>query len=168
MKLSQENEIPTHSWTFWGILLFLFLLVMILTIAKDWWLTTEQPNIAFYIFVPVLSILGGAFFMYGGAKIFKPPVMFLSLLAISFGVNILMQIVENIMKITYYLFWEYPGILYLVIVIPLGFLLLVFGLILWSKVRSWQAILLAICYFLGSTLIGAFLTNVIGLTTPGS
>jgi hypothetical protein len=46
VKLSQENEIPTHSWTFWGILLFLFLLVMILTVAKDWWLTTEQPNIA--------------------------------------------------------------------------------------------------------------------------
>ena len=168
MESSQKKGLPTQSRRFWSILLIFFIVVMILTMLKDWWLTTEEPNILFYILVPTLSILGGVLSMYGVAKIGKQNITFLTLLAISLGTNTLMQVVENIMKITYYLIWEYPGLLFIVLVIPYGFLLMVFGLIRWGKVKSWMAIILTVADFVGSMIIGVLLTDVIGLTTPGS
>ncbi len=68
----------------------------------------------------------------------------------------------------YYKIWEYPGLLYIVIVIPLGFLLMVYGLIRWGKVKGWIALILTVCDFVGSMAIGILLTEVLGLTTPGS
>ena len=79
-----------------------------------------------------------------------------------------MQVVENMMKLIYYRIWAYPGWLYLIFIIPLGFVLMVYGLIRWGKVKSWGAVILAVFDFLGSMIIGALLTDVIGLTTPGS
>jgi hypothetical protein len=168
VELSKDNELPTQSRRFWGILLVLFFVIMVLTMLKDWWLTTEEPNILFYIFVPILSILGGVLSMYGVAKVSKQSISFLTMLAISLGANTLMQVIENIMKLTYYIFWEYPGFLYIVIVIPLGFLLMVYGLVRWSKVKGWVAVILTIFDFVGSMVIGVILTDVVGLTTPGS
>jgi hypothetical protein len=164
----QESVLPIRSRKFWLILSFLFALVMVLTMLKDWWLSTEKPNVLFYLFVPILSILGGALSMYGVAKIGKQSIVFLTLLAISLGVNTIMQVVENFMKITYYLVWEYPGLLYIIFVILVGFLLMVYGLVRWGKAKSWMAVVLAIFDFVGSIMIGILLTDVIGLTTPGS
>jgi hypothetical protein len=168
MGTSQDNRIPTQSWKFWGTLFFLFVLVMILTMWKDWWLTAEKPNALFYIFVPILSILGGVLSMYGVVKISKQAITILTMLAISVGTNTLMQVVENILKITYYQVWKYPGFLYIIIVIPLGFLLMVYGLVRWGKLKSWMAVILTIFDFVGSIVTGILLTDVIGLTTPGS
>ena len=168
MESSQDSGLPTQSRRFWGMLLLLFALVMGFTMLKDWWLTTEEPNVLFYIFVPILSILGGVLSMYTVAKISKQTITFFTMLAISLGANTLMQVVENIMKITYYRIWEYPGLLYIVIVIPLGFLLLAYGLVRWGKVKRWMAVFLTTFDFVGSMAIGILLTDVIGLTTPGS
>ena len=168
MEASKDNELPRQSWRFWVTLSLLFSIVMVLTMLKDWWLTTDKPNVLFYIFVPILSILGGVLSMYGVAKIIKQTITFLTILAISLCANTLMQVVENIMKIIYYRIWEYPGLLYIVVVIPLGFLLMVYGLIRWGKVKSWTAIILTVFDFVGSMIIGILLTDVIGLTTPGS
>ena len=98
----------------------------------------------------------------------KQAVQFLTLLAISLGANTIMQVVENITKIIYHRVWAYPGILYLIVVLPLGFILLILGLIRWGKVKPWMAILFVICDFIGSMIAGVVLTDVIGLTTPGS
>jgi hypothetical protein len=143
---------------------------MVITILKDWWLTAEEPNVLFYIFVPILSILGGVLSMVAAVRIFKlsKSITFLTMLAISLGANTIMQIVENIMKITYYLLWAYPGLLYILIVIPMGFVLMAFGLVRWGKVKIWKAMLLTIIDFVGSMIIGIILTDLIGLTTPGS
>ena len=168
MEASKDNELPRQSWRFWVTLSLLFSIVMVLTMLKDWWLTTDKPNVLFYIFVPILSILGGVLSMYGVAKIIRRTIKFLTILAISLCANTLMQVVENIMKIIYYRIWEYPGLLYIVVVIPLGFLLMVYGLIRWGKVKSWTAIILTVFDFVGSMIIGILLTDVIGLTTPGS
>jgi hypothetical protein len=168
MLSEQKNTLPTKSGKFWGILISLFSVVMILTMLKDWWLTTEKPNVLFYIFVPLLSILGGVLSMYVIVKISKQTITFLTMLAISIGMNTLMQIVENVMKITYYRIWEYPGLLYVGIVILLGFLLMIYGLIRWGRVKNWMAVILAVADFIGSMVVGAILTDVIGLTTPGS
>jgi hypothetical protein len=141
---------------------------MVLTMLKDWWLTSEEPNILFYMLVPFISILGGVLSMYGMAKISKQSITFLTMLAISLGVNTLMQIVENLMKIVYYLMWEYPGFLYIIIVIPLGFLLMIYGLVRWGKLKSWMALILTMADFIGSMIIGILMTDVLGITTPGS
>jgi hypothetical protein len=163
-----DRGLPTQSRRFWGVLVLVFVAVMILTMLKDWWLTTEEPNVLFYILVPILSILGGALSMYGVAKIGKQAITFSTMLAISLGVNTLMQVVENITKIVYYRVWEYPGLLYIVVVIPLGFLLLMYGLVRWGKVKSWIAVILTVFDFAGSMIVGVLLTDVIGLATPGS
>lgn len=136
VKTNESSGLHLQSQKFWGALLILFLIVMVLTMLKDWWVTSEEPNILFYILVPFISILGGVLSMYGVARINKQSVTFLTLLAISVGANTLMQVVENLMKIVYYLIWEYPGLLYMLIVIPLGFLLLVYGLVRWGKLRG--------------------------------
>ena len=168
MEASQDRRLPTRTPRFWVALFLLFAVVMILTMLKDLWLTTEEPNVLFYIFVPILSILGGVLSMYAVAKISKQTVTFSTMLAISLGANTLMQVVENIMKIIYYLIWEYPGFLYIVFVILLGFLLMVYGLVRWGKVKNWTAVILAVFDFVGSMVTGILLTDVIGLTTPGS
>jgi hypothetical protein len=143
---------------------------MVLTIVKDWWLTAEEPNVLFYIFVPILTILGGVLSMVAAARILKlsKSITFLTMLAISVGANTIMQVVENVLKITYYLLMEYPGWLYILIVIPMGFVLMAFGLVKWGKVKVWKAILLTVFDFVGSMIIGIILTDLIGLTTPGS
>lgn len=130
--------------------------------------TEQKPNVWFYVFVPILSIVGGAVSMYVITKISKQTITFLTLFAISICVNILMQVVENIMKITYYRIWEYPGLLYILIVIPLGFLLMAFALFQWGKVKGWMAVVLSMFDFMGSLFVVILLTEVIGLTTPGS
>jgi hypothetical protein len=168
MGMHKNSELPLHSRKFWGVLLILFLIVMVLTMLKDWWLTSEEPNILFYMLVPFISILGGVLSMYGMAKISKQSITFLTMLAISLGVNTLMQIVENLMKIVYYLMWEYPGFLYIIIVIPLGFLLMIYGLVRWGKLKSWMALILTMADFIGSMIIGILMTDVLGITTPGS
>ena len=168
MGKSQDNSIPTQSWKFWGTLLSLFALVMILTMWKDWWLTAEKPNALFYVFVPILSTLGGVLSMYGVGKISNQAITFLTMLAISVSANTLMQVVENILKITYYQIWKYPGFLYIIIVIPLDFLLMVYGLVRWGKLKSWMAVILTIFDFVGSIVTVMLLTDVVGLTTPGS
>jgi hypothetical protein len=106
--------------------------------------------------------------MYGVAKISKQAVTFLTMFAISMCANTLMQVVENIMKITYYRIWEYPGLLYIAIVIPLGFLLMMYGLIRWGKVKRWMAIVLTVSNFIGGMIVVGVLTDIMGLTTPGS
>jgi hypothetical protein len=168
MEYKSDRRIPTHSWKFWGILSLLFAIIMVLTMWKDWWLTNEEPNVWFYMFVPILSIIGGVLIMYGIAKISKQTITLLTMLAISLIANTLMQVVENVTKIIYYRIWEYPGLLYILLVIPLGFLLMVYGLIRWGKIKGWMAVVLTIFDFIGSMIVGVILTDVIGITTPGS
>ena len=168
MKQNHKENLPLKNRVFWFILLSLFGAVMVITMLKDLWLTGERPNIWFSLFVPILSILGGVLCMFGAGKIFKQSVSFLTLLAISLGANTIMQVVENITKITYYKLWEYPGILYVILVIPLGFLLIVAGLMRWGKIKFWNALLFALVDMVGSIVVGSILTDVIGLTTPGS
>jgi hypothetical protein len=139
MEPIRANELPTQSRKFWIVMLLLFAVVMVSTMLKDWWLTAEEPNILFYIFVPTLAILGGVLSMYGMARFCEQTITFLAILAISIGANTVMQVVEIVMKITYYHVWEYPGILYLVLVIPLGFVLMAYGLVRWGNMKWWMA-----------------------------
>jgi hypothetical protein len=168
MKSSQDSRLVTQSRGLWVALFLLFVVIMILTMLKDLWLTTEEPNVLFYIFVPILSVLGGVLCMYGVSRVSGQTITFLTLFAISLGTNTLMQIVENVTKIIYYLVWEYPGFLYIVFVIPLGFLFLGYGLVRWGIVSRRMAVILAMFDFVGSMVTAILLTDVIGLTTPGS
>jgi len=168
MTTRQETGIPERSWKFWGILFLLFWGVIALTMLKDWWLTQQEPDVAFYIIVPFMSILGGVLGMYAVAKIWKKEISFLTLLAIYMGLNILMQVVEIIMKVLYYRIWAYPGLLYIIIVIPLSILLLIYGLMRWGKADLGVAAVLALTSLLTDMIFVVFITNVIGITTPGS
>jgi hypothetical protein len=111
----------------------LFAIVIGLTMWKDWWLTGEQPDILFYLVVPPVSMLGAVLGMFWVVKVRQLPLTFLDLLAIIIGANLAMQGLEIILKVIYYRLWEYPEWLYLVIVIPAGFLLGVYGLVRWGS-----------------------------------
>lgn len=75
---------------------------------------------------------------------------------------------RDIPNIIYYRLWAYLDLIHMVMVIPLGFLLMVYGLIRWGKVKGWMAAFLTIFDFTGSMMVGVLLTDMIGLTTPGS
>ena len=166
IKTNKRCAIPLRK--FWVTLICLYILVMILTLLKDDWLTGNKPNPFFYLFVPTLSIVGGVLSMYGVAKLGKQSIQFLNLLAISLGVNMFMQIIENITKLIYYLVWEYPGWLYLILVLVMGFILMVYSLTRWGKIRMWKAVLFAVADFIGSLIVVVTLTEIVGITTPGS
>lgn len=168
MHAKKRNMIPVRSGKFWVILLLLYVTIVILTMAKDLWLTGNQPNVLFYIIVPAVSILLGVVAMFAGARLTGQSLTFLELLAISIGANTIMQVVENLSKITYYLVWEYPGMLYVFFVLPLGFMLMSYGLMRWGKVEWWLALVLGMVDFVGGMAGGILMTEVIGLTTPGS
>jgi hypothetical protein len=146
----------------------LFVIVMALTAYKDWWLTGEEPNILFYLFVPPVSILGGALSVFGVARAIKQTLTFLETLAVIVSVNVIMQCSEIVLKIIYYRVWEYPGIMYVLIVIPMGAALYAYGLVRWGRVKWWIALALSVVEFVGEVAAAALLTGVPGLSTPGS
>lgn len=168
MEPVKATKIPTKSRRFWIWLLSLFGIVLLLTIWKDWWLTGEEPNALFYLFVPPISILCGVVCVWGMAKLSKLSLDFLDILAIIVGVNVFMQLGEIILKLIYYLWWEYPGILYMVIVLPLGFLLGVYGLVRWGNVTGWKAAILIVAEIIGELAAAGILSGLLGMTTPGS
>ena len=168
MQDTRDHQSFSRSWRFWAAALLAFASVMILTMLKDWWLTSEEPNVLFYVFVPLLSMLGGVFGMYGAARVSRQAISFLALLAISLGANIGLQVVENLAKVVYYRVWQYPGMLYVATVLPLGVLLLAYGLIRWGKIRMRMAAIMAITDLAGSIVVATLLSDVVGLTTPGS
>jgi hypothetical protein len=167
-EAGQDSVLPVRSCKFWVTLLALFSVVIVLTMLKDWWLTTEEPNILFYLIVPISSVFGGVLSMCSVARFYKLTITFTIMLAISMVTNTIMQVVENVSKIIYYFIWEYPGYLYILFVIPSGFLLMVYGLVRWGKVTRWMAVILAVFDIVGSIATAILLTDVIGLTTPGS
>ena len=122
-----SNRLPTQSRSFWIWLLSFFVITLVLTMLKEQWLTGDEPNVAFYAIVPSLSILGGVLSMFAAARAGRQSLTFLAMLAISIGANTVMQILEIALKLVYHLLWQYPGLLYIVLVLPLGFLLLVCG-----------------------------------------
>ena len=163
-----KKTLPTHSRKFWLILISLFCAVMLATLLKDYWLTSQKPNLFFYLIVPALTILSGVIGMLITSRVFQRGVPFLDLLAISLIVNTIMQLVEIILKFVYYLLWEYSGFLYILLVIPGGFLLMTVALKRWTRRSLWMVLLLTVIDFICGLAVGIFLTEVIGITTPGS
>ena len=166
--MKRSKTLPTNTRNFWLLLCSIYFLVMIVTVIKDEWLTSQQPNLIFYLIVPTLTIFSGVLGMFVLSRLFRQNIPFLDLLAVSLIVNTIMQIVEILLKLIYYLVWEYPGILYILLVIPGGFLLMIAALKRWTKRSLWQVLLLTIVDFLIGLAAGVFLTEVIEITTPGS
>lgn len=144
------------------------MMIMGLTMLKDWWLTGDEPNIWFYIFVPMVDTIGSAAIMFIFARFFRQTPKFLELLAITMGVAILMQILEIITKLIYYKVWEYPGWLYFVFVIPAWFVLTALALVRFTNMKWGTALVVSILGFIGSLVIGGTFTELTGLETPGS
>ncbi len=135
---------------------------------KDWWLTGEEPNILFYLIVPAGSMLGGVLCMFWVVKVRQLPITFLELLAVMIGVNLVMQGMEIVLKLIYYLVWEYPGWLYIAIVFPVGILLGVYGLVRWGRIKWGAAGVLMGVGLAGELLAAGLLSSISGLMTPGS
>jgi hypothetical protein len=157
-----------RSVRFWGVLLLLFVIVMSVTTWKDWWLTEERPNALFYGVVAPLSITGGALAAFGVARVIRQPLRFLEILALNLAVNTIMQVAEIVLKMVYYRVWQYPGLLYLAVVLPLGVLLLIAGFIRWTRCRWRTAVLLTMVQMVGEMAIGMALDTIPGLQTAGS
>ena len=168
MDTAQTRKIPTRSWGFWIVLVFLFTIVIGLTMWKDWWLTGEEPNILFYLIVPAGSMLGGVLCMFWVVKVRSLSITFLELLAVVIGVNLVMQGMEIVLKLIYHLVWEYPGWLYIAIVFPIGFLLGMYGLVHWGGIKWRVAAVLMAVGLAGELLTAGLISSISGLTTPGS
>jgi hypothetical protein len=86
-EAGQDSVLPVRSCKFWVTLLALFSVVIVLTMLKDWWLTTEEPNILFYLIVPISSVFGGVLSMCSVARFYKLTITFTIMLAISMVTN---------------------------------------------------------------------------------
>lgn len=107
-KVAPERERRSFTLGFWITLGTVFAASIILTALKDWWLTGNPPNALFYIFVPALSIPAGVAAMCGVAKLATHEVSFPLILAITIGAATVMQVLEIVMKLVYYLWRPYP------------------------------------------------------------
>ncbi len=128
----------------------------------------EEPNILFYLIVPAGSMLGGVLCMFWVVKVAQSSLTFLELLAVMIGVNLVMQGMEIVLKLINYLVWEYPGWLYVAIVFPVGFLLGVYGLVRWGRIKWGAAGVLMGVGLAGELLAAGLLSSITGLTTTGS
>jgi hypothetical protein len=168
VKTTPSRYNLAQSRTTWLIVLPLFVVVMGLTICKDWWLTRDTPNIWFYVVVPPLSLLGGILSTLGIARALKQPLTFLESSMVIVGVNTVMQVAENVLKLVYHLVWQYPGILYLAVVFPLALALALYGYVRWTGAKWRFALVYAIIELVGEMIAGGLLTSIPGLDTPGS
>ena len=165
---STEKTIPTQSKSLWITLGLSLVVILALTMLKDLWLTQNPPNIWFYVFVPLVDVLSTALTIFLAARLFKQPLTFLQTLAVTMLVTIFMQIMENVLKITYYKIWAYPGILFMVINFGVYFFLETYILSKWTRLRWPMALLLAAIGIIGSMIISGIFLNLTGLDTPGS
>ena len=165
---TSSKRIPTKSWILWVVLVLLSVVVGGLTMWKDWWLTGVEPNALFYLFVPPLSVAGGVLSAFGIARAAKQPLTLSETLAVVLSVNIIMQLGEIALKVLYYRIWQYPGILYLLIVFPLGLVLSVYGFARWAGLKWWMALIVTVVELAGEMVVGMLLTSIGGLSTPGS
>ena len=163
-----SRSIPTRSRTFWITLGAALIVVMGLTLAKDWWLTGDKPNVLFYLFVPPVDILGAAAVIALTGNLFGQELAFLDVLALNMGISILMQLVEIVAKLIYYRVHPYSGLLYLAFTFALYPFLLGYALMRWGKLRPWIAFALAVAGLIGSWLVVVLFTSITGLSTPGS
>jgi len=168
-KEMAASRISIRSKTLWFSLVLLFIVVMAITMYKDWRLTGEAPNFFFYLFVPPVSMLGGVLAVAGVAKAMKQTLAFWETAVIVLVVNIVMQIIaENLLKIVYYCVWEYPGILWMLFTYPFGLTLLWYGFTRWGRLKGGIAALLTLVELLGEIFAGVLFTSLTGLSTPGS
>ena len=168
MSNSGQRRIPVGSQAFWLVLLLLLVVILGITMWKDWWLTGQEPNPLFYLLVPPISMLAGSVITCGVVRLSKQPVGFLEIVAVAVAVNIVMQFAEIVLKLVYYWLWEYPGLLYLAIAIPLGLVLMFCGFAFWTRAWWSLAAVMTAIYFVGELIAGILLSGIPGLSTPGS
>ena len=138
----------------WIILIAAFITIIALTIYKDWALTGNQPNVWFYVLVPPVSILGSTLAGYGVIRSMKFPITFWDILFIITLSDFYGQVFENVSKLVYYLFWQYPGWLYFIGLLPLIFAVPGYMLTRWHKLRWSHALLIALAILIGGMVFG--------------
>ena len=101
-----------------------FVIVMVATALKDWWLTGDCAETrSFYLFVPAFQRGGHIADIsrcwpcsFGGDRPYR------AMLLIALALATIMQIVETALKIVWYKVWEYSGILWFGVTFGLYFL----------------------------------------------
>lgn len=163
-----EADHLRSSKIIWLMLTALLVIALVLTMISDWRLTGQKPNLLFYAIIPVMDILGTAAITFGIARFLKHPLDFPPTLAVIAGASIVLQFAEIIEKSIYYYLWQYPAMLYFVFNFILWLSLVVYSFVRWGKMRWQTALTLAFIGFLGGLLVIGIISNLIGLSTPGS
>jgi hypothetical protein len=163
-----QTAVSTKTRIQWSVLIAAFIIIIALTIYKDWALTGNQPNVWFYVLVPPVSILGSTLAGYGIIKAMKFPITFWDTLFIVILSDFYGQVFENVSKLVYYLIWSYPGWLYFLALLPLIFAVPGYMLMRWYKLRWHYALLIALALFIGGMVLGLGFSSITGIDTPGS
>jgi len=161
------ESLPVRSPRFWMVITLAFALVVALSAWKDTLLSGAAPNFLYYLLVPPFSVLGGVLGMFGLAKLSRLKLAWPEALALVLGVDTLMQLLGILLKLIYYRVWEYPGILYLLILVPATFLGLAYGLGRWCGLRWSEALNLALAAQIGEMVFGLLLSSLPGLSQAG-
>lgn len=157
-----------HSRNHWLILSTAFVLVIAVTIYKDLALTGNQPNLLFYVTVPLVSMLGSAVAGFAALKIWRKPIPFAETFFIVVLSDFCGQIYENLSKLVYYRLWAYPGWLFFIGFLPIAFLIPGYLLKRWHHLRWPLALFIALIFFVGGMAFSLGFTALTGIETPGS
>ena len=166
--MNESKPSSRISGRVWTLMTIAFILILALTIYKDWALTGDQPNIWFYIFVPAVSMLGSILAGYGLIWTRSFPISIGDAFFVILTSEFVGQVYENITKLIYYRIWSYPGWLYILGFLPLIFLVPGILLVRWWKVRWSWALLLSLAFFVGGLVLSLGFMAITGLDTPGS
>jgi hypothetical protein len=167
MKIRSADAILASRY-FWPAAISSLVLVMVLTAVKDWWLTGDNPNLFFYLTVPIADILGTTIFIFIASRFAKYSVTFIQVLALIVIVSVAMQVLEIIEKVVWHKIWEYPGFLYILATFGLYFALTSSGLNRFFRIKWLSAILISILGLIGGLIAGGILLFLTGTETPGS
>lgn len=167
--MNSQAELPTKSGRFWLILIVGLATILLLTMRTDFWLTGQQPNALFYVIVPTVDIIGSSAGSYILSRLIHKPIKFLDALVIFLVITILMQVTCEIgLKVVYYHIWQYPGIIWIILCFGMALALTSFAFVRWTKLNWVYAILITISGYIAGTVVSILITNLTGLSTPGS
>jgi hypothetical protein len=150
------------------ILSIVFVFLIVITATKDFLLTGNKPNYLFYVFIPPFSILGSTIAGFGVVKYRRISLSLMDVMYATLFTDIIGQIFENILKLTYYKIWQYPGWLFLLIILCLALLIPTYYFIKCHKIRWQFSSQIALSIFIGGVLFSIGIIEITGLQTPGS
>jgi hypothetical protein len=152
---------------FWTVTIVAYLIILLITYYKDFYFTGNEPNPIFYLSIPPIDLTGSTLMVFVTSKITRYSFSFWDILKILLFSDVIAQVWENIVKVIYYVIWQYPTILWFII-FPLSLCLIAYLFVCTTEVSWRHGFLFSIVSVISGTLFAIIFISLTGISTPGS